>query len=225
MKTRTASENVYGKLTIPEKTKSTSITPGQCDFIYNFLKQKKIKKTLEVGFAYGASTASIIYATRSQHIVIDPFQSYYNRLGVKNIKKLGLKKHLRLEEDYSHNALPRLCKENVKIGFAFIDGGHKYDEVFIDFFYIDLLLQKGGFVLFDDGWMRSVELVASWIKKNKTNYKRIKTPFKEFILFQKLSKDKREWYHFKEFYNYSPRSIILHTRFKIAKRFGFLKDL
>jgi len=87
----------------------------------------------------------------------------------------------------------------MKIDFAFIDGGHKFDEIFLDFYYVDLLLNQNGYVLFHDAWMRSTQMVASWIRNNKVNYALIKTPMENLILFQKTGKDNREWYHFKEF--------------------------
>lgn len=190
---------IYQQLEIPEKNKSTSITKLEAEYIYDFLKEKNIKNTLEVGFAYGCSTAHIISATKSKHYVIDPFQESYSNLGMRNIEKLQLKKFLIFENDFSHNILPKLLKNNIKIDFAFIDGGHKFDEIFIDFYYVDLLLNQNGYVLFHDSWMRSTQYVASWIKNNKKNYKILKTPIKNLILIQKLGKDNREWYHFKGF--------------------------
>lgn len=157
--------NIYEKLTIPEKNKSISISKRAGEFIYDFLKKRKLVNTLEIGLAYGSSAAHIISSTHSKHIAIDPFQKDYDYLGIKNLKKLNLHKYLILENDFSHNVLPRFLKENKKIDFAFIDGDHKYDSIFVDFYYVDLLLSDQGFILFDDSWMRSVQLVSSFIKK------------------------------------------------------------
>ncbi|MGF1559026.1 MAG: hypothetical protein ACFCUL_08055, partial [Flavobacteriaceae bacterium] len=60
----------------------------------------------------------------------------------------------------------QLLLEELRIDFAFIDGGHKFDDIFIDFYYIDLLLNIEGYVLFHDSWMRSTQHVISWIKNN-----------------------------------------------------------
>lgn len=204
--------NIYDKLIMDRKR--TSITKKEAEFIYSFLKIKKIKKSLEVGFAYGCSTAYIISAIKSKHYAIDPFQHNYKNLGLKNIENLKLSKYLKFEKDYAHNVLPKLLKQGLKIDFAFIDGGHKYDNTFISFYYIDLLLNQKGYVLFHDSWMRPTQLVASWIKKNKINYKLVKTPIKNFIMFQKIGRDKRVWWHFKEFYNL--KSIIKHNLFKLT---------
>lgn len=190
---------IYQQLEIPEQNRSASITEKEAEFIYNFLKKKKLKNTLEIGFAYGCSTAYIISATKSKHYVIDPFQKGYSNLGIKNIEKLKLSKFLVFENDYSHFVLPRLLKNGTKIDFALIDGCHKFDCIFLDFYFLDLLLNNKGYALFHDTWMRSTQHVLSWIKNNKKNYKIIKTPVKNLMLVQKKGEDKRKWYKFKAF--------------------------
>ncbi len=205
--------NIYEKLDIPEGKKGVAVSREQAEFMYRFLKKKKVNVTLETGFAYGCSAAHIISATRKKHYVIDPFQEKFGNLGLKNIQRLGLNKFILFKKDFSHIILPKLVEEGVRLDFAFIDGGHNYDDVFVDFFYIDIMLKKQGYVLFHDSWMRSTQLVASWIKTNKRNYKSIKIPIKNLILFQKTGKDNRTWNHFKEFY--SLRSIVGHNLFNL----------
>lgn len=205
---------ICGKLEIPKKKRHISITKKEAEVIYNFLKSKKITKTLETGFAFGFSAAYIMSATKSIHYAMDPFQKKdYDNLGLKNIKKLGFSKNLKFENDFSHNVLPKLLKEKVKLEFAFIDGGHKFDDTFVDFYYIDLLLKKDGYILFHDAWMRSTQHVVSWIKNNKKNYRFLKTPYKDFILVKKIGEDNRKWYHFKGFCTF--RSWFSHFGFKL----------
>jgi len=201
-------EDIYSQLKIPVGKKYTSISKEKGEFIYRFLRRQKLRHTLETGFAYGCSTAYIISATNSTHIAIDPFQSKYNNLGLKNIKKLQLDKHLRYIGDYSHNALPQLLKERTRLDFAFIDGDHNFDVAFMDFFYIDLMLVEKGFVLFDDSWIHSIQTIAKFIVKNKKNYRKIKTPCKNLILFQKISEDKQQWHNFKSFKSYNLISLM-----------------
>lgn len=88
---------IYQQLEIPNGDKATSITETGGEYIYNFLKDNNLKKTLEVGFAYGCSTAYIISATKSIHYVIDPSQGLYFNLGLENMEKLGLKSILILK--------------------------------------------------------------------------------------------------------------------------------
>jgi len=128
-------------------------------------------------------------------------------------------------EDFSHNALPKLLKNHTKVDFALIDGDHRFDFIFIDFYYIDLLLNQKGYVLFHDFWMPSTKTIISWIKNNKKDYHEIKTPIKSFVLFQKRGKYNRDWQHFipfgkdiKKEIKASPKSRIR----KIRNRIKFL---
>ncbi|MBD3253178.1 radical SAM protein [Candidatus Pacearchaeota archaeon] len=190
--------SIYEQLDI--LSKSTSISKEEGKFIYRFLKEKNIKKTIEIGLGYGCSSAYIISATKSKHLVIDPFQKEnFGNIGLQNIKKIGLDNFLKFIENKSHNALPNLLKQNLKFDFAFIDGDHKFDGIFIDFYYIDLMLNQKGFVLFHDYWMSSTKTVVSWIKNNKKNYKEIKNTPKNMFLFQKVGVDDREWNHYEKF--------------------------
>jgi predicted O-methyltransferase YrrM len=191
--------NIYRQLKFKSGGMLTSVKESEGKYIYDFLKNNKIAKTLEIGFAYGCSSVFIISATQKKHIVIDPFESSYAYLGLKNIKLLKLDKYLVFLEDYSYNVLPKLLSEGEYFDFAFIDGGHRFDDIFIDFFYIDLLLNQKGYVLFHDAWMKSTKNVISWIKHNKKNYQFIKSTDNNFVLLRKIGDYNREWYHFNSF--------------------------
>lgn len=191
--------NIYDKLQFPENQWGTSITQSEGEYVATFLGEQKITKTLEIGLAYGCSTAYIISATQSLHYAIDPFQSEWNNLGLKNLQSLGFDHLLNLEEDYAHNVLPKLIKENKKFDFIFIDGDHKFDSVFIDFYFSDLLLNHDGYILLHDYWMPSIKMCVSWINNNKEDYKPIETPIPNLKMFQKKDVDNRVWTHFKTF--------------------------
>jgi len=187
-------------LEIPEWDTYSSVKTKEASFIYEFLLKNNIRKTLETGFAFGKSAAHIMAATKTKHVAIDPFQDKYERMGIKNIEKLNLTENLEFYEDYSHNVLPRLLQENRRFGFIFIDGDHKFDGIFLDYYYADLLIEDGGYILFHDSWLRSSRLVTNFIRTNLKNYVRVKTPLRNFILFQKKGKVIRSGVHFREFY-------------------------
>jgi len=201
-------DHINQHLTILEEDKASAIKQNEAEFIYHFLKEKNIKKTLEIGFAFARSASHIIAATGSKHIVMDPFQENYKSLGLKNIESMGFSDLLDYRNDFSHNVLPALVNQKQKFEFIFIDGDHKYDGIFVDFFYSDFLLEDGGYILFHDTWMRSTQLVLSFIKKNRSNYIFIKTPLRNLMLIQKVGKDNRNGMHFREFYTF--RSIFIY---------------
>ncbi len=133
----------------------TSVKKEEAKYIYRFLTENSIHRTLEIGLAFGRSAAYIISATDSTHIAIDPFQIRYKNTGIKNLQMLGLEERFILKADYSHNILPSLLKEDKKFDFIFIDGSHRFDGIFVDFYYSDLLLEKNGYILFDIQMMTS----------------------------------------------------------------------
>ncbi len=188
--------NIYKEIGI---NNDIAITKEAGEYIYNFLKEKNIKRTLEVGFAYGCSAAYIISATGSKHYAIDPYQYIFENAGKKNIEKLALSQFLDLKEEMSQFVLPKMYEEGVRVEFAFIDGGHLFDDTFVDFYFADLLLEENGYVLFHDYWMPSTKTVLSWIENNKKNYEIIEVGVGSLIMARKLRNEERNWDHFEPF--------------------------
>lgn len=193
--------------------------------MHHLVKQHHLSRTLEVGLAFGTSASCIMSAHDGPHTCMDPFQSNYDNLGLQNLTDLGYRDRLDFHPGSSHIVLPRLVDEKRTYDFAFIDGDHRYDGIFVDFFFVDLLLQDQGFVLFHDAWMRGTQLVASFVKRNRPNYRRMACPSKNMILFQKNGQDNRPWYHFREFYTLKgvfahPAVAWMIKRGMMQKRFG-----
>jgi predicted O-methyltransferase YrrM len=206
-------KEIEERVIIPANDRITSINGAEAMFIYEFLKKSSIKRTAEIGFAYGYSAAYIISATGGRHIVIDPYQKEFQDLGIKNLKALGFQDKYDFREQPSHMALPELLKEGKAFDFVFIDGGHRFDDIFIDWYYSDLLLEKSGYVLFHDSWMRSTQVVTDFIRANRADYKETPVPLKNLLLFQKgNNKDERRWDHFEEFY--PPNSVNIFHRIR-----------
>jgi len=209
--------SIYSQLVIPDSRRLVSINQEDAEFIFSFLQEKKLVSTLEIGLAYGCSAAHILASTKSIHYAIDPYQEKYDHLGIKNIKKLKLDHLLQFENGLSHEILPRLLSQGNKFDFVFIDGDHRYDAIFVDFYYTDLLLNQNGYVLFHDVWMRSTQMICAWINTNKANYSFIPTPSPNFTLYQKTGEDCREWDHFSEFYTRDWPSIVYRLKSKLSQ--------
>ncbi len=212
-------QSIYDRLEMPEKFRDVSIRKYKAEFIAQLIQKHHLKKTLETGFAYGCSAAYIIDATKSKHIAIDPSPEIWGNLGFKNLEKLGFEKYLTFIKNFSHLALPRLLEEGTRLDFAFIDGNHMFEYIMVDFHFVDKMLEIGGYILFDDAWMRATQLVASFIRNNREDYKEIKPkPENYTILFQKIGKDERKWYHFKEFYTLKGMIWYWRNIWKFKKR-------
>jgi hypothetical protein len=62
--------------------------------------------------------------------------------------------------------LPKLEEAGQQLDFAFIDGMHTFDYAFVDFFYIDKMLQPGGLVVFDDLSYASIQKICRYVLTN-----------------------------------------------------------
>ncbi|NNE92466.1 MAG: class I SAM-dependent methyltransferase [Verrucomicrobiales bacterium] len=201
--------NLNAALTIPPENASTAVKESEALFIHDFLRDHpECGRTLEVGMGYGRSASHIMAATGKAHVAMDPFQDTYDRLGLRNLEGLGFDEQLEFHDDFSHNVLPKLHGEGRKFDFAFIDGDHKFDGILIDFYYADLMLDPGGYVLLHDTWMRSTQMVMGFVRKNRKDYEEVPTHLRNLCLFKKTGTDERNGMFFREFYN--TRNILVH---------------
>lgn len=160
---------------------SSSITFQAGALLYSFIRELQPTRTIEIGMAYGLSSLFICQALldngRGNHTAIDPFQEKaYKSIGLLNIERANLKEIFRFYEAPSEEVLPQLISQNEIFDFAFIDGSHLFDNAFVDFFFIDKMIQAGGYVAVDDIWMPSVRRVVSFIVKNKP-YALVRPPY------------------------------------------------
>jgi predicted O-methyltransferase YrrM len=125
--------------------------------------------SLETGFAYGISTLFVCDALAANgkaatHIVIDPAQnSSFGGIGLKNVARAGYEHFIDFREEWSEIALPSLLACGTHIQAAIIDGGHTFDNVLVDFFYINKILTVGGIVILDDTDWPSISRIADHI--------------------------------------------------------------
>lgn len=151
-----------------------------------FMLEFKPEKTLEIGLAFGASALTIAASHKDlkrlpskQHVALDPFQgTTWDYTGCLALEKAELLQYVEILEDYSHFALPKLLNSAHKYDLIYIDGSHLFEDVFIDFFYCNKLLSKGGLLLFDDSSDPHVKKVLNFIDINFSfNYEKLNLSF------------------------------------------------
>jgi hypothetical protein len=144
--------------------------------------ERKPQRTLEVGLAAGASclafTAShrdLGHQPQSQHVAIDPFQdTIWDGIGVAAVERAGLAGYLTVERDLSCKALPRLYAAGQPIDLAYIDGSHLFEDVFVDWYFVNRMLTADGVVLFDDCAKPNVRKLIRFLDANFTaSYERL----------------------------------------------------
>lgn len=193
--------------------------PLQGRHLYNLVKENRYTRTMEIGFAMGASACWITQAHRENrlngmHYAIDPNQTkQYQRIGYKLVERCGTIAHLTLVEKTSYRAMPAILEEVLrgeipKFHLIYIDGWHTFDYTLVDFFYADLLLEVNGVIVLDDIRHTPVQKAMRYIQTNYPHYKTVpKTPvydandMKESTqaTFIKTALDTREWNYHRDF--------------------------
>jgi predicted O-methyltransferase YrrM len=138
-------------------------------FLQRVIEALRPSVTLEVGMAYGISTLFLCEALkrssgeRAIHYALDPFQStLWRGIGRSHVAEAGYDSMVRVIEERSEFALPELVRRGVRLDFALIDGWHTFDQVMVEFYYINRMLNVGGVVAFDDAARPAINRVIRY---------------------------------------------------------------
>ena len=126
----------------------------QCDFLQDIIRDNHLKHSIEIGFAYGASTLAIteeIVKNGGKHVVIDKFQnSAWGGNGIDLLKQAGYSEDVEFHEEFCYMVLPGLLKDERRFDFAYIDSTKQLDWLLVDFFFLDKIMDVNGIIVFDD---------------------------------------------------------------------------
>jgi predicted O-methyltransferase YrrM len=128
------------------------------------------ERTIEVGLALGMSALFLCQAILprdGRHVAIDPFQEKsWNGAGLRTLREAGAEELVEVLEEESQLALPRLVAEGRAFDFAFVDGDHRFEGVFLDLYFMTRLVKPRGLIVVDDMWMPSVRTAVAYVEKN-----------------------------------------------------------
>src|SRR4029450_10165954 len=136
--------------------RTVSIPPGEGKALAQWVLREKATRTIEIGLAYGVSALHICRALlesrdpEARHVVLDPFQAGFGNCGLQVLEEAGVRSLVEFHAETSQIVLPMFVKQERRFDFAFVDGNHRFDSVFVDLFYLGRLLRKGGVILLDD---------------------------------------------------------------------------
>ena len=155
----------------PGDFERVSLPRSHGDVLRDLLVSERVGTVVEIGLAYGASALAIAEAlcpaAAPSHVIVDPFQtSDFGGGGWTILRAGGLEQSSRLIEEPSSSALPRLVAERLTADAAFVDGSHRFHEVFLDLYYLRMLVRPGGLVVLDDHWLPSVASAANYFVAN-----------------------------------------------------------
>jgi predicted O-methyltransferase YrrM len=154
----------FDVVTVPER---------DCDALRDLLIAEGTETIVEVGLAYGRSALAIgealvaVDASRPLHVIIDPMQATeWSNVGWRMLRSAGLDAIARLVLHPSSIALPQLLAEGLTADAAFVDGSHRFHEVFVDLYFLRKIVRPGGTIVLDDHWWPSVRTAASYFELN-----------------------------------------------------------
>lgn len=200
---------VRANIKLPETIRASAVKFSEGEYLHELVRANGLRKTLETGFGLGVSAASIMTASRGRHVAIDPFQADYDNCGLQNLERLGLAASLEFYAEPSHSVLPRLLGLGRAFEFIFIDGDHKFDGQFVDFYFAASLIEEGGFIVLHDTWMRGTSYLVNYVRANRKDFEPVPQSLRNIAVFRKRGADRRGWMHFEGFGG-TPRSWIAH---------------
>jgi predicted O-methyltransferase YrrM len=157
-----------------ERDFETVTLPGRdCDLLRDLLIAEGAETVVEVGLAYASSALAIgealitVEPSHPQHVVIDPFQeSAWSNVGWDLLRSAGLDAIATLMLAPSSIALAQLATEGLIADAAFVDGSHRFHEVFVDLYFLRKIVRPGGLIILDDNWAPSVRTAARYYEHN-----------------------------------------------------------
>jgi len=150
-----------------------SLPEADADALRDLLLAEGVETVVEIGLAYGSSALAIGEALvaggapNPVHVVIDPLQAdEWRNVGRDLLREAGLEPMARMIEEPSSLALAGLVREALTADAAFVDGSHRFHEVFLDLAYLRRIVRPGGLVVLDDHWWPSVRTAERYFTAN-----------------------------------------------------------
>jgi predicted O-methyltransferase YrrM len=157
-------ERDFETVTLPER---------DCDLLRDLLISEKVQTVVEIGLGYGSSALAVgealltVGSAHPRHIVIDPYQQRaFANVGWDLLCSAGLDSTATLMTDPSAIALPELVTDGVIADAAFVDGSHRFHDVFLDLYFLHKIVRPGGLIVLDDDWARSVRTAVRYYERN-----------------------------------------------------------
>jgi predicted O-methyltransferase YrrM len=152
---------------------TVSLPERDCDLLRDQLVRAGVETVVEVGLAYGSSALAIgealaiIDPQNPRHLIIDPFQQQvWSNVGWDLLRRAGIDSTATLMQAPSSVVLPQLLADGLMADAAFVDGSHRFHEVFMDLYYLRKIVRPGGLIVVDDDWTPSVRTAVRYYEKN-----------------------------------------------------------
>jgi predicted O-methyltransferase YrrM len=150
-----------------------AVYAAEGEALRDWILQEGAGRTIEIGLGYGISALYICEGllgnadTAIHHVALDPHQATrFSNCGLQFLDEAGVAKMVEHHAEESQIALPSFLGEARSFDFAFVDGNHRFERVFVDLFYLGYLIRPGGIVFLDDYQLPAVARATSFFAKN-----------------------------------------------------------
>ena len=182
-----------------------AISAKDGDVLRKWVVHEGARHTIEIGLGYGMSALYICEGLVANghadacHVVVDPFQtSRFADCGLQAIEEAGLRFLVEHHVEKSHFVLPRLLSEGRRFSLGFVDGNHHFDGVFLDLYYLGLLVQRGGIIILDDYRLPGIRRAVAFFVTNLNWI--IEESSEDWVVLRTASEaDNRHFTYFVEF--------------------------
>jgi len=190
---------------IAEDDRVTALDESHMMYLLELGLERRPARVLEIGLGWGFSASAIQrLGCVTSHVIVEIEQGSPRALqGERNVRATAAARDaLQFLWGDSSVILPGLYASGQQFDLTLIDGGHRFDDVFVDFHFSRRMATARGVVLMDDMWMPSVRTVASWIETNlSAQWTRLRTPPEASICAWEYlgTADRRSWDQFTPF--------------------------
>jgi predicted O-methyltransferase YrrM len=158
----------------------TALDESHVTYLLELGLARQPTRVLEIGLGWGFSASAIqrLGSVRT-HVIVELEQGSPRALqGERNVRSTAAAQEtLQFHWGDSSLVLPKLHSAGQQFDLILIDGGHRFDDVFVDFHFCRRMATARGVVLLDDMWMPSVRTVVSWIQTNLfAQWTQLRTP-------------------------------------------------
>ena len=150
-----------------------AINAAQGEALRDWIIKEKAVQTIEIGLAWGIGALHICEGLlmngdqNAHHVALDPFQTTsFKNCGLQLLEEAGVANLVEHYAEESQIALPRFVSESRSFDFAFVDGSHLFDRVFLDLIFLGRLVRPEGIIFADDYQAPAVAKAVSFCLKN-----------------------------------------------------------
>jgi predicted O-methyltransferase YrrM len=156
--------------------------------IYDFCRTRGPEAPVILGTGAGNSTVCFLHLNPARMISIAPEQPLFDRIMDYCADNAINTRPLESYVEGSEWALPRLAsaQDHPQLDFALIDGCHSFPMVMVDFFYINTMMKKGGYLLVDDIELHSVAELSRLLSYQTADF-RVAAHLGKLMVFEKLT--------------------------------------